>query len=253
MIDAHCHLYSNKFDRDLGPVIQRARNSLEAVVISAVDPESLQKSLVIRRQHPDFIHVSAGVHPRNAARLKDEELTQHWQAIKNVRREIVAVGEVGPDFHRTKDSRLRQRQLLVLENALAQAESLDLPLVIHARQAEEAALEVVSRSRVPLLFHCFSGTRQTAKKIVGHGFYLSISAILLFNAELQKVVSAVPLDLILTETDSPALSPRPKTKRNEPAFLGVVVNRLAELLFYDPTKVAEITTANARRFYRLDA
>jgi TatD DNase family protein len=144
MIDAHCHLYSDKYDHDLDAVIQRARKYLEGVVVSAVDPESLQKSLTIRRQHSDFIHVTAGVHPRTAATLKKEKLAQLWQTIKNVKEEIVAVGEVGPDFHHTRDPRLRQRQLVVLEEAMTQAENLHLPLVIHARQAEAAALEVVS-------------------------------------------------------------------------------------------------------------
>jgi TatD DNase family protein len=253
MIDAHCHLYSDKYDYDLDAVIQRARQSLAAVVISAVDQSSLSKSLTIRSRHPDFIHVTAGVHPRHAAKLQKAELTKIWQKIRNVRGEIVAIGEVGPDFHHIKDSHLRQRQLLVLEEAMTQAEALNLPLVIHARQAEEAALEVVCRSRTPVLFHCFAGTRQMAKKITNLGFYLSFSAILLFNPELQKVATEVDLEQILTETDSPALSPRRNRRRNEPAFLETIVSRLARLLEYPPKEVASITAANARRFYRLTA
>jgi TatD DNase family protein len=142
---------------------------------------------------------------------------------------------------------------LVLEEAMTQAEALNLPLVIHARQAEEAALEVVCRSRTPVLFHCFAGTRQMAKKITNLGFYLSFSAILLFNPELQKVATEVDLEQILTETDSPALSPRRNRRRNEPAFLETIVSRLARLLEYPPKEVASITAANARRFYRLTA
>ncbi len=253
MIDAHCHLYSNKFDHDLDAVIQRARRSLAGTVISAVDPDSLRKSLTIRSRHPDFIHVTAGIHPRNAANLTKEELAHCWRAINSVKEEIVAVGEVGPDFHHTSDSRLRQRQLGVLEEAMGQAEALGLPLVIHARQAEEAALEVVCRCRTPVLFHCFAGTRQMARKINNFGFHLSFSAILLFNSELQKVAAHVPLELILTETDSPALSPRRNQRRNEPAFLETIVSHLAKRLNHPPRKVASITAANARRFYRLAA
>jgi len=208
MIDAHCHLYSDKYDDDLHEVIQRAQGKLRGVVISAVDQESLQKSLTIRRKYPDFIYVTAGIHPRNAAKLAKAELTELWRAISSVQEEIVAVGEVGPDFYHCKDHRLRQRQLSVLEDAMAQAETLDLPLVIHARQAEQAALEVVARCTKPVLFHCFAGTRQIARKITSHGFYVSFSAILLFNSELQRAITEVPLELILTETDSPALSPR---------------------------------------------
>ena len=253
MIDAHCHLYSDKYDQDLDRVIQRAQKRLQAVIISAVDPESLQKSLAIRRNYSDFIHVTAGVHPRNAARLEKANLDELWQTIDSIKEEIVAVGEVGPDFYRTKDRRLRQRQLSVLEDAMAQAETMDLPLVIHARQAEKPALEVVSRCRTPVLFHCFTGTRRMAKQITSLGFYLSFSAILLFNSELQKVATEGPLELILTETDSPALSPRRSHRRNEPAFLETIVSRLASLIDYPAGKVASITAANARRFYRLAA
>jgi TatD DNase family protein len=253
MIDAHCHLYSDKYDHDLDAVIQRARKYLVGVVISAVDPESLQKSLTIRRQHSDFIHVTAGVHPRIAATLKKEKLAQLWQTIKNVKEEIVAVGEVGPDFHHTRDPRLRQRQLVVLEEAMTQAENLHLPLVIHARQAEAAALEIVSDCKTPVLFHCFAGTRQVARQITRFGFYLSFSAILLFSSELQKVATEVPLELILTETDSPALSPRRDRRRNEPAFLETIISRLAELRQHPQEKIAAITAANARRFYGLTA
>ena len=251
MIDAHCHLYSDKYDHDLDAVIQRARKHLQAIIISAVDLGSLRKSLSIRSQYSDFIYVSAGLHPRTAAKLKESDRAQLWQTVKNAKEEIVAVGEVGPDFYRTKDPRLRQRQLLVLEEAKGKAEDLNLPLVIHAREAEEAALEVVSGCRTPVLFHCFTGTRQAAKQITRLGFYLSFSAILLFSSELKKIAAEVPLDLILTETDSPALSPRRDHRRNEPAFLESIVSRLASLREYPERKMAARTAANARRFYGL--
>jgi TatD DNase family protein len=251
MIDAHCHLYSSKYDHNLHEVIKRAQEKLQAVIISAVDLDSLQKSLAIRRKYTDFIHVTAGVHPRNAAKLKKEQLNDLWQVIRSVEKEIVAVGEVGPDFYRTEDPRLRQRQLSVLEDAMAQAEAMDLPLVVHARQAEKDALEVVARCTKPVLFHCFAGTRQMARQITAHGFYLSFSAILLFNSELQKTATEIPLELILTETDSPALSPLRSQRRNEPAFLETIVSRLAHLFDYPVDRVGSITAANAVRFYGL--
>ena len=136
---------------------------------------------------------------------------------------------------------------------MTQAENLRLPLVIHARQAEAAALEVVSGCKTPVLFHCFAGPRQVARQITRFGFYLSFSAILLFSSELQKVATAVPLERILPETDSPALSPRRDLRRNEPAFLEIIVSRLAGLREYPQEKMAAITAANARRFYGLDS
>jgi TatD DNase family protein len=161
------------------------------------------------------------------------------------------VGEVGPDFHHTRDAQRQLKQLLALEEALAHAEQWNLPLVVHARQAEEAALEILSRSRVPVMFHCFAGTSQIAKEIADCGFYLSFSALILAYPELKEAVKKVPLEFILTETDSPALSPRPSQTRNEPAFLETIVSHLAKLLQCSPKKASEITEANARRFYRL--
>jgi TatD DNase family protein len=251
VIDAHCHLYSAKYDVDLDQVIQRAKECLSAVVVSAIDAETLRKSLAIRRRYPDFIYVTAGIHPRQSVEITDTEIHRLWRTIDQVRGEVVALGEVGPDFHRTKDPAQRQRQLRVLEEAMGQAEAWNLPLVIHARQAEEAALEVLARSTVPVLYHCFAGNRHIASKIAGLGFYLSFSALLLISSELQEAATRIPQELILTETDSPALSPRPHQRRNEPVFVEMVVSRLAKLLQYRPEQMAAITAANARRFYQI--
>ena len=251
MIDAHCHLASDKFDPDRDQVIARARERLRAVVVSATDRDSLRKSLSLRRRYPDFVHVSAGVYPRRAADLGNDELEGLWEAIGAARTELAALGEVGPDFHHTRDPRDHQRQFAILERFMAQAEAWSLPLVIHARKAEAAALEVLAGHKGPVLVHCYAGDRETAKRIAAQGFYLSLSPILLGNAELEDVAREVPLELILTETDSPALSPRPDQPRNEPAFVEVVVSHLAKLLQCAPDEMAAITAANARRFYRL--
>lgn len=251
MIDAHCHLAADRFDRDRDHVVERARERLSAVIVSATDRESLRKGLALRRRYPGFIHVTAGVHPRRAAELGDGELEELWGDIGAVRTELVALGEVGPDFHHTRDPRDHRRQFAILERFIAQAEAWSLPLVIHARKAEAAALEALAGHSGPVLVHCYAGDRQTARKITARGFCLSFSPILLGNTELQEVAREVPLELILTETDSPALSPRSDRPRNEPAFVEMVVSHLAKLLQYAPDEMAAITAANARRFYRL--
>ena len=251
MIDAHCHLYSNKYDEDLDAVIHRARKRLSAVIISTVDHESLKKSLALRQKHPDFLYVTAGIHPRKTAELSDEKLQKLWVAVERVRRDIVAVGEIGPDFHHILDRKQQHRQLQQLEQALALAETWHLPLVVHARRAEAFALEILSPSRVPVMFHCFAGSGEVARKISDKGFFISFSAMLLFNSELQEVATKMPAELILTETDSPALSPQPGQTRNEPVFVEKVVSCLANLMKCPPQKVAEMTEANARKFFRL--
>ncbi len=250
MIDAHCHLASVRFDPDRDQVIARARGRLSAVVVAATDPESLRKSLALRRRYPDFIHVTAGVHPSRAAEIGDEELDDLWQAISEARGELVALGEVGPDFHHTGDPRDRRRQIDLLEQFMARAEAWSLPLVIHARKAEVAALEVLAGHKGPVLIHCFAGDRDVARKMTARGFFLSFSPILLASTALQEVARQVPVELILTETDSPSLSPRLDKRRSEPAFVEMVVSQLAKLLQYRLDEMAALTAATARRFYR---
>ena len=231
-------------------MIGRARKRLTAVVVAATDAESLRKSLALRRRYPDFIHVTAGVYPRRAAEIGDEELKELWQAITEARSELVALGEVGPDFHHTGDPRDHRRQLDILEQFMAQAEAWSLPLVVHARQAEAAALEVLAGHKGSVLIHCFAGERDIARRMTAHGFFLSFSPILVVNTGLQEVARQVPVELILTETDSPSLSPRPDRPRNEPAFVEMVVSKLAKLLQYRLDEMAAITAASARTFYR---
>jgi TatD DNase family protein len=251
MIDAHTHLYSDKYDKDLESVINRARKRLTAVIISAVDSESLQKSLDIRHQHQDFIYVTAGIHPRTTAEINHEDLKQLLNTIDRVRRDIVALGEGGPDFYHIRNSRQQQRQLQVLNEFLVHAEKWGLPLVVHAREAESAALDVLSQSKTAVMFHCFAGSKQMARKITDHGFYISFSAILLTSPELQETAASIPQELILTETDSPALSPLPDQTRNEPVFVEKIVSCLAKQLKCTLKLAAKITEENAIRFYGL--
>jgi TatD DNase family protein len=134
---------------------------------------------------------------------------------------------------------------------MVRAEAWSLPLVIHAREAEAAALEILAGHKGPVLIHCFTGGRDIARRMTARGFFLSFSPILLASTTLREAVRHVPVDLILTETDSPALSPRPGQPRSEPAFVEMVVSRLAKLLQYRLDEMAAITAANACRFYRL--
>jgi len=251
MIDAHTHLYSEKYDSDLEQVIKRARKKLAAVIISSIDSESLQKSLAIKHQFQDFIYVTAGIHPRKTAQIGNDELKKLMNTIGQAKSDIVALGEGGPDFYHIRDPRQQQRQLQVLNELLVHAEKWKLPLVVHARQAESAALDVLSQSKTAVMFHCFAGSKQLARKITDHGFYISFSAILLANPELQETAASIPQELILTETDSPALSPLPDQTRNEPAFVEKIVACLAQQLKCAPEQAAKITEENARRFYGL--
>jgi TatD DNase family protein len=162
--------------------------------------------------------------------------------------EIVGVGEAGLDYYRCTDPGLRKRQVDVFSKMIELASSLDLPLVIHARNSEQQAFEMV-KDLEKVVFHCYSGTLETMRQIVDRGFYVSLATVLCRSAEHQGLARHVSMDLLLIETDSPFLSPR--RGRNEPSFVLDSVQLISRIRSLPPPEIAKITTRNARRIFSL--
>lgn len=251
MMDAHCHLNSPKFSKDITEVIKRAKKEINGIVTSAVSIEGLLKSLELRKDYPDFIHVTAGIYPAHTANIGERELEEHINHIIELKKEIVAIGEIGPDFHRIRDEKGRGKQLKVLADFLNLAEELNLPLVVHARESEREALNVVKNSNVNVIFHCFSGDEKTAREISESGFFLSIPTLVCYVRHYQDLVKNIPLENLILETDSPCLSPFRNIRRNEPVFLKEAVKKVAELLEIPFEKISEITEENTIQAYNI--
>ena len=248
LVDSHCHLDFKSFDRDREEVIAQARRVGVAVMInSGVDYATNQTTLELARKH-DFIHATMGIGPSSVDRTSRKGLQLLFDQIREHASEIKGVGEAGLDYYRCTDAAGRMRQAEVFQHVIELARELNLPLVIHARQAEDEAFKMV-QSLTKVVFHCYGGNLETMQKIVDRGFYISLATTACYSAHHQILARHVPLESLLIETDAPFLSPR--RGRNEPAYILDLVDQVARIKATSPIQIAEITARNARQAFDL--
>ncbi|MDM7912476.1 MAG: TatD family hydrolase, partial [Methanotrichaceae archaeon] len=180
--------------------------------------------------------------------LSDADLQRLLDQIKENKGLAVGIGEAGLDYYRCKDPAGRERQVKVFSQVIELAQSLDLPLVIHSRDTEQKALNMV-KDLEKVVFHCYSGTLATMKEATDRGFYISLATVLCRSPQHQVLAKNVSLDRLMVETDSPFLSPR--RGRNEPAFILDSVGLIARIRGMEPQEIARITSENTRRIYDL--
>jgi TatD DNase family protein len=253
LIDSHCHLDSAEFDADREEVIQRALDAgVERMVAigTGSGPPDLGAGIRLAERHAAF-YATVGVHPHDAAKATADDLRRLEQLL--VHPSVVAVGEIGLDYHYDFSPRETQKSIFVEQMAIAAAGRK--PIVIHTREAWDDTLTLIERhwtpSGLPGVMHCFSGGPAEAERALRLGFYLSFGGIVTFPKALdvQAAARAVPADRILIETDAPYLGPVPKRgKRNEPALMVHTARKLAELR---GTTIEAISRATTENFYRL--
>jgi TatD DNase family protein len=236
MIDSHCHLADEAFAPDLADVVERARAAgvqRAMCILGAADTKESSAAVEVRRLWPE-IRVAVGVHPHHAARFKGRAADAAGVVSAGIAAERAsAIGEIGLDYH--YDFSPKDTQQTVFSAQVSLARKMDLPIVIHTREAADdtfRVLRVAGQSVVRGIFHCFTGDVAMARKALDLGFYISISGIVTFpnSAELREVAAFVPAERLLIETDSPYLAPMPyRGKRNEPAFVARVLETVAGL------------------------
>jgi TatD DNase family protein len=252
-IDSHAHLADAVFDSDRDAVVRAAQDAgAAAVVCIGASEDAAAAARVLARAYPGLIYFTAGVHPHDAAAY-DAAKDTSW--IRDaVATGAVAIGECGLDYH--YDPAPRDRQRAAFHDQIALARELARPVVVHTRDAEDDTLEAVREAGargVAGVLHCFTGTLRLAGAALDAGWYVSFSGIVTFNKwSGDDVVRTVPDDRILAETDAPYLAPVPlRGRRNEPRFLPYTIARIAGVRGTTPERIAEITTANARRLFGL--
>jgi TatD DNase family protein len=253
LIDSHCHIDDARYDQDREAIIARARDAgVGSFVTIGCDLETSRAAVTLAQQHP-YISATVGVHPHEVKRI-EANWYDELRALSRATR-VVAYGEIGLDYHYDHSPRDVQRHRFREQVQLAR--ELKLPIVIHTREAQEDTIAILKEEKAGELggvFHCFSGDAWLAKDALDLGFYLSFSGVITFqNATmLREIVKIVPLDRILVETDSPYLTPAPhRGKRNEPAYVRQVAEKIAEIQGLDLEQVEEATTQNAKRLFRI--
>ncbi|NDY42768.1 TatD family hydrolase [Dissulfurirhabdus thermomarina] len=253
LVDTHAHLDMPPLREAVDEVLDRAaRAGVRQVVAVGTDPDSSRAALDLARRHPG-VYAAVGVHPHDAARL-DEAAMERLAALCREEK-VVAVGEIGLDFYRNRAP--AELQASALRRQLALALEAGLPVILHARAADEALCAILAETAGPGLrgvVHCFTGAPETAERLVELGLHVSFTGIVTFpGAEaVREAVRAVPPDRLLVETDAPYLAPVPHRGRpNEPAFVVHVARRVGELKGMTFEEVAACTSANARALFGL--
>lgn len=251
LVDTHAHLDLGHFDADREDVIQRASQAgVERIINVGIDPTSWRASLEISRRH-SHIYVALGMHPHDALRLDDAALAELAGLCREDK--VVAVGEIGLDYYRDRAPREVQRE--ALRRQLSLARQMDLPIVIHDRDAHEDILEILrEQGEVRGVMHCFSGDYALAQACLDLGLYISIPGSVTFssNRSYREMVRQLSLARLVVETDSPFISPHPfRGKRNEPARVELVARAIADLKGESFELVAQVTSDNARTVFGL--
>jgi TatD DNase family protein len=258
VIDSHCHLADETFGAELEEVVTRAKDAKVERALVILEAGNDQEAAQARRVHELWpeVRMAVGIHPHAA----HEYGTNTERVLSTVRDQIArtplarAVGEIGLDYH--YDYSPRDVQQLVFRTQVRLARELRLPVVIHTREADEDTMKVLrdeGKGELTGVLHCFSGTADLARAGLDLGFYVSFAGMVTFNnaGTLRETARLVPLDRLMTETDSPFLAPAPhRGKRNEPAFVTHVVATLAQLHAVDATEMDQHTTANFHRLFR---
>jgi len=258
-LDSHCHLTADRFAEDRDQVILRAQEAGVDTMIAIGSGYGFAGNFAavdLAHAQPG-VHATVGIHPHEASEFDDEILAQlrAWLADPAV----VALGECGLDYHYMNSEREAQRRAFAGQLALAR--ELGVPVTIHVRGDEPDAygemLEIwlaEGQGELEGVLHCYTGTKEFARRAMDAGFMVSFSGIVTFkrSEDLREVARSVPLDRLMVETDAPFLAPEGhRGKRNEPAWVALVGERIAEIHGTTPQQVAQATRENARRFYNL--
>jgi TatD DNase family protein len=252
LIDSHAHIYGREFHDDFSAMLERSvQAGVSHIIVPGGDLESSREACELAARH-DRIYCAVGVHPHDAMRVTDK-CYDIFREMAAGNPKVVAVGEIGLDFYRDRSPREDQER--IFRRFIRLARELSLPVIVHDRDAHEQTMRILREEKVAEaggVLHCFSGDLEMARECVEMGFFISIPGTVTFAASeaLREVVRGVKVEHLLLETDSPYLAPVPfRGKRNEPAYVRLVAEKVAELKGLSVADVGRITTLNAKRLF----
>ena len=247
MIDTHCHIDFEPFDDDREETIKRAKENLNAMINSGTSLEGNKGALKLSEEYSGFIYPTFGFHPVSSGQVSEDNLNLAIEYTKDHIGDISAIGEVGMDYFYVKDKSERNRQREIFIKFVELANEYEVPLLIHARDCDKKAFNIVKEyDNIPrVIFHCYSGSAKTAKKIIEEGYYTSFSTMICYSKHHQELAEEIPIENILTETDSPYLAPQ-RGDRNEPANVQFVIEKLAEIKEESVDTIDKITENTAK-------
>lgn len=253
LIDTHSHIDMENFETRFDEVIQKAKDyGVEKIVIPGVEPKGFERIACLCEKYQN-VYGAVGVHPEEVNSFDEEAQELMQQYLKNPK--IIAVGEIGLDYYWDKSQVELQKE--IFEKQILIAKEAGKPVLVHDREAHLDSFEILKKTKaneVGVVMHCFSGSPEFAMECVREGFYIALGGVVTFkNAKkVKEVAKIVPLDRLLLETDAPYMAPVPfRGKENEPAYVKLVAEEIAQLRGISFDEVAEATTANAKKLLNL--
>lgn len=253
LFDTHVHLNARQFEEDREEVIKRAFDAgVTQMVVVGFDRETIPLAIEIAEQH-DTIYAAVGWHPVDAIDMTDEDLA--WIEDLSTHPKVVAIGEMGLDYHWDKSPKDIQKD--VFRKQIRLAKKVNMPIIIHNREATEdiiAILQEENAKEIGGIMHCYNDKVGYIQACLDMNFYISLGGPVTFKnaTDPKEVAVEVPLDRLLVETDAPFLAPHPnRGKRNEPSYVTLVAEKIAELREISIEQLSNRTTENARRFFKL--
>ena len=272
MIDTHCHIDDPQYAEGLDAFLAEQRqDGVEYILVPGVDKTSVKDVLEVCDRYPDYLFPALGLHPENVKEDWREQLATIKAAVdarmhllptvnrqlstvncqlSTVNSNLIAIGEIGLDYH--WDTTFKEQQHEALREQMRWAEQYNLPVMIHSRDATEDTLNILREfPSVKGVMHCFSGSHEVAKQVIDMGYYLGIGGVLTFkNCKLAEHLVGIPLERLVLETDAPYMAPVPyRGKRNESRWMRHVAERLAEVYNCSVEHIIETTTANAKALF----
>lgn len=249
MIDTHSHINFDEYKENFEDFInQLKQNEIEKVIIPGVEPSSFREIIELCEKY-DMLYAALGVHPSEYKTFNDDTEKNILSLINHEK--IVAIGEIGLDYYYGAEA--KEEQKLIFKKQLELASKVNLPVIIHDRQAHEDTFKIISEYKLKdVIFHCFSGTPEFAKKCIDKGYYIAIGGVVTFkNAkDLKETAKIIPLDRLLLETDAPYLTPVPyRGKLNSPKYLKYIAQEIAMIKNIETEEVKNQTTINAKRIF----
>jgi len=253
LIDVHCHLEWKDFANNIDEVINRSKSSgILAIITSSISVDSAYETLNLIDKYKDYVYATCGFAPSEFKRNKNE-FEKYLDFLKNNYEKFVGIGEIGLDFYWIRDIELRKYSEEKFIETLQLANKLNKPIVIHCRDAEKRAIEIIEDYYTgdKVHMHCFSGTLYLIKRCLKNGWYFSIPTSAINRKHHKILAKEVPIEQMMLETDAPFLSPITNQKINESKNIQLTAKYISELKNIDIQKIAEITTQNAINFYDL--
>lgn len=249
-IDTHCHLSKNDYENIEEVINEAKKENVQKLIISGCDKEGIEESIKIANEY-DNVYLSLGYHPSEANKITDKDIEELKQLIKE-NKKVVALGEIGLDYYWEKEN--KEKQIDMFKKMLSISKELNMPIVIHSREAFQDTYDVLKESKQTGVIHCFSGNIENAKMYIDLGFTLGIGGVVTFkNTKLKEVIKEISIDNIILETDSPYLAPTPhRGEQNSPKYIPLIAEEISKIKDMSLEEVMEKTTKNAKKIFKID-